>query len=423
MSEVEEVSVSFDLDVKVAPILAHTLGLMENHFEVRFKQKSNGDLKISQDVSADIHISDKFVHAMRNQQFSHVELMGDKPLILCENNRPDYLSTCAYMANFLQEYVNDPTCFDELDRYRYHQSYQYKFRCIQENLVLQYLIKLQQTCSKLSHLRRKLVPSRLWVSHDIDYLYHTIWPDLKTAVKKFRIDQILRLLSIKIHRDPDTEIFDQILKIHDTYGIKATFFWLVNDRKYKTASGRVIENANFNISDKKVRKYLGKIKAQNHHLGVHRSLGCQNLIDERNSIDPEIKINRNHFLAGRLPDTWRSLESAGITADATGGFSEAMGFRNSYGTPLHPFDPVTNRAFKIREYPLHIMDATFINLDQKPKAVENEIKNFLMRNQTDCLISLLWHNNYFSEVKFREWIDVYKSVLSYCKNQNFIPPD
>lgn len=426
MSAPEHIPISVDLPARVAPLIKHTLRLLENHFEVRFYEIPTGGVSISDKRSADIRISEKLVSAIDNRRFAHENLMEDAPLIRCVDGNPDYLGTCAYMANFLQEYVTNPECFDDLDRYRYRCSYQYKFGCVEENLVLQYLIRLQQDCADLQHLRRKNFPSNLWISHDIDYLFHNIWPELKTAIRNFRIDHILRLLLWESLKDRDLEIFRKILTLHQTYGIKATFFWMANRQKYQTSSGRIIENANYDIGDKTVRKYLRQIKECKHELGVHQSLGCRNPVTERDQIDPSITINRNHYLAGRLPELWRSLEGTGIHRDATAGFSEAMGFRNSYGLPLQPFDIDRNRPFEITAFPLHIMDATFINRGIKATDALSNIMAFWGRNSNDCQISLLWHNNYFSETKFGEWICVYrkftasvnKKILNFTNHKN-----
>jgi hypothetical protein len=420
MSALEKIPVSVELSARVAPLIRHTLRLLENHFEVRFYEVPTGGLSISDKRPADIRISEKLISAIDNRKFAHEMLMEDEPLIRCADGNPDYLGTCAYMANLLQEYVANSECFDDLDRFRYRCSYQYKFGCVEENLVLQYLIRLQQECAKLQHLRRKTFQSTLWISHDIDYLFHTIWPELKTAIRNFRIDHILRLLLWESFKDRDRKIFRKILTLHETYGIKATFFWIANQKKYQTSSGRIIENANYDIGDKKVKQYLRQIKEYQHELGVHQSLGCRNPVKERDQIDPSITINRNHYLAGRLPELWRSLEGTGINRDATAGFSEVMGFRNSYGLPLQPYDILRNRPFEITAYPLHIMDATFINQNKPASEAQTEILNFLSRNRTDCKISLLWHNNYFSEIKFEEWVKIYHKSLVFSKDENLI---
>ncbi|MBK8505394.1 MAG: hypothetical protein IPL46_26265 [Saprospiraceae bacterium] len=415
----DEITVAFNLPDGTISIIKHTLSLFENHFDVKFNYGQEAMIHVALEKEADIRISEKFIGAVERHRFNHYELMIDAPIILCEDGTPDYLSTCAYMVNFLQEYVETPDYFDEFDRFRFEKSYQYRFNCVTENLVLQNFIKLQQHCTAFKHLRRNTRPSKLWVSHDIDYLYHTIWPDLKTAIKKLRFDQIFDLLFSGNKKRPDQKIFEKIISINEKHGVTATFFWLANRNIFKTRSGDKIENANYHLDDPKVQDLINLVRDAGCELGVHQSLGCKSIIAEIEQIDQRITINRNHYLAGKLPDLWRSLEKTPITRDATAGFSAAMGFRNSYGSPCRPFDVVRNRPYDIEVYPLHIMDATFMNQRYRPQQAKKEIIDFMEKNKTDCTISFLWHNNYFSDVKFAPWITVYEEILRYARAQDY----
>ncbi|NND31842.1 MAG: hypothetical protein HKN76_04570, partial [Saprospiraceae bacterium] len=399
-----EITVRFELPKRVSQILYHTLSLLENHFYLQLKEHPQGNVLISDSAEADIRISQKFIEAIINRQFDQHLLMHKQPVILSSDGAPDLLGTCAYMVNFLQEYDDNPDHFDHLLRFKYEKSYQHRFDCITENLVLRYLLQLQEECSKLQDLERKKLPSQLWVSHDIDYLYHNRIPDLKTAIRHFSLKEVFQVIS-KTFQDPDEEIFDKILSINQANGLQATFFWLASKRTYMSEHEGPIENANYSIHSPKVRMLMQKITSAGFELGVHQSLGCRDLVSEKNSIDPGISINRNHYLAGKLPELWRSLDQANIPRDASAGFSNAMGFRNSYGWPVQPFDLQRQQPFKVTEYPLHIMDATFLNLHLGPHETFSQITSFLDNHSSDCQLSLLWHNNYFSEIKFKEWIE------------------
>lgn len=409
--EFETVRYHLEVPELVRPVLRHTLQLLANHFEVTLVEASFDALKVSNSPEADIRISDKFIDMLTQRRFGHHYLFDREPLILDQSGAPDYLGTCAYMVNYLQEYVNDPDCFDELDRFKYEKSYQYRFSCVTDNLVLEYLLALKNSCRHLQPLRRKVSPTSIWVSHDIDSLFHNRVPELKTAVKRFRLDLVWEILW-KFHRNPDVEIFDKMLSLDQAYPTTTTYFWLASDRPFMTSTGQKIENANYDIGSVAVSGLMGKIKASGAELGVHQSLGCEDLARERDRIDPAISINRNHYLAGKLPGLWLDLEKAKIKRDATAGFSLAMGFRNSYGLPIQPFDPIRNKAFELMEYPLHIMDTTFMNQNLTPWQAEKAIRTFLNKHPTDCLISILWHNIYFSEVKYPGWGQLYHNILS-----------
>jgi hypothetical protein len=74
------------------------------------------------------------------------------------------------------------------------------------------------------------------------------------------------------------------------------------------------------------------------------------------------------------------------------------------------------RPYRFVEVPLHLMDATFrgyhfLEADQ----AERIMIEFIESNQTNCLISVLWHNNFFSNYKYAPWLNVYKRVLMTCR--------
>ncbi|MCB0668633.1 MAG: hypothetical protein KDC80_22565 [Saprospiraceae bacterium] len=410
----DHINFRFILPERVIPVLRNTLVLLENHFDLSIDDESTNVITISESPTSDIQLSGKFIHIFQQMKFDHLQVFEKEPLIYCSNGKPDYLGTCAYMVHYLQEYIDDEESFDELARFRYEKSYQYRFSCIKENLVLEYLIMLKNNCTKLQSLGRKNISTSIWASHDIDSLYHNHLPELKTAIWHFRPDQILSILT-RLHRDPDMAIFEEILEIDQENSIPATWFWLANNAVFNSVSGRVIENANYQITEQRVKNLIAGIKRSEATLGIHKSLGCSNISLERDQIDSCININRNHYLAGKLPELWAEMEVANIEKDATAGFSGAMGFRNSYGLPVRPFDPRRNHPFNIIEYPLHIMDVTFMNQGLSPGEAELEILTFLRKHKTDCQISVLWHNNYFSDIKYPGWGAVYKSIINYSK--------
>ena len=76
------------------------------------------------------------------------------------------------------------------------------------------------------------------------------------------------------------------------------------------------------------------------------------------------------------------------------------------------------------EIPLNIMDATFfyekyMSLEKsqiipKMEIIINEALKF------NGVATVLWHNNYFSDYKFKGWKDIYIQLLEKAKEKNFI---
>ena len=45
--------------------------------------------------------------------------------------------------------------------------------------------------------------------------------------------------------------------------------------------------------------------------------------------------------------------------------------------------------------------------------------SFLEKHKENALISILWHNNYFFDYTDKGWLECYKSILLFIKENNF----
>ena len=143
-------------------------------------------------------------------------------------------------------------------------------------------------------------------------------------------------------------------------------------------------------------------------------------IDEERARAPlNSSSNRYHFLNFLPHRDWRRLSDSGLNFDASLGFAEHYGFRNSYGKAFQPFDHRHRRPYDFVEAPLTFMDTTFHKyLDTPPDRVGDVIIDFYERNATHCDLSLLWHNNYVSDYKYGSFLKEYKKVLAYLYESN-----
>lgn len=72
------------------------------------------------------------------------------------------------------------------------------------------------------------------------------------------------------------------------------------------------------------------------------------------------------------------------------------------------------------EVPLNVMDTSLkFYQKQDARSAEKSILTFLENNTENALISVLWHNNYFFDYTDKGWIDAYKSILQFIKQQHF----
>jgi hypothetical protein len=138
-------------------------------------------------------------------------------------------------------------------------------------------------------------------------------------------------------------------------------------------------------------------------------------------LDVPTTFNRYHFLNFLPSRDWEKISASQLELDASLGFAEQYGFRNSYGSSFRPFDLRKQQAHDFVEAPLTFMDATFQRyMKVETTSVAGRIIGLYEKNSQDCHLSLLWHNTLFSEYKYGGFLGEYKKVLAYL-HENRIP--
>jgi hypothetical protein len=248
--------------------------------------------------------------------------------------------------------------------------------------------------------------SRVFLSHDIDSIHGSFFQDGMWAMKKGRLDILFLLVFREIAGRPGWKNMDAILSLHESHGLKSTFFWLATNKKGPNG----VKNADYQIS--KLSTVLGKTKNN----GLHKSCYPFSFREELEMLPFKTTWNRYHFLKFSLPDAWQDLESAGIMLDASLGFAEQFGFRNNYGLPFRPYNLQTGKPHSFVEVPLTVMDGTFQKYMKVPASdTGNRIIKFLEKHRENCVLSVLWHNTFFSEFKYGGYLKEYQKVLLYLK--------
>jgi hypothetical protein len=366
------------------------------------------DLLISEDPGADLVLSMAFRASYQSNQFHFKRLMGEEPVILNEAGHPDYLSTTFYLVNSIQEH--HPGKKDQFNRFPYSESLQANYGCIEENLVGGYFKALYQSIPLLRESGPLLShPSRLFLSHDIDFLYGSWKEDGKAVLLKGRIDQFVSLLARKGSKNEDWFNTGELMGVDKKHGFPATFFWIPEQTKNRTQNP---PDADYTLSDPRVLTALDEIhNAPAFEIGLHRS-SLGSLLTEVNKLPFPVRANRNHFLKINLPDHYEAVAASGLKIDASLGFAEHFGFRNSYGKPFSPWSAKQHKTLPFIEVPLHFMDATFEHyLKTGPDGAIDACASFMEKHQNDCVLSLLWHNNYFSKHAYGDYREVYLEML------------
>jgi hypothetical protein len=330
-------------------------------------------------------------------------------IIELEGGVPDYLSTAFLYLTAVQEH-NDPDP-DGLGRFKYKNSLQAKFRNVEKNLVQHCF---DQLVPKLG-LKKERRPSSFFLSHDIDTVNGAILEDGFHVLKRGRIDLFLKLLFNVALSKPDWLNIDEIMKLESLHDCRSVFYWIVN----KGNIDRIQKNADYDFSDSRIQQLKSLVASRNFENGLHKSLAQDSFREEIQKFGSFPVGNRFHYLKFSLPKAFHDLDEAGLKLDSSLGFSERWGFRNNYGLPFNPFNFEARCPFKFVEVPLHIMDRTFFSQRLDIGAVEKHIMDFFDAHRQDCVLSVLWHNNFFTGYKYKGYLSVYKKILAYIRDNSF----
>ncbi len=372
-----------------------------------------GDIVVAELGIADIQVSHFFRNHYLHGDYAHEVIFTKEPLHYCANGKPDYLSTCFYMLACLQEY--NEFLPDRYGRIPYNDSWQHRFDCAAENLVAQYFTRIIASVPLLND--KAGVPrrtSRILLSHDIDTLRGAFTEQRRGLFKQLRMGTLLQLMWQHYFSQSDYSRLDKILDIEDAYDMKSVFFWLTEQGRSRNG----IEHADYDIQEPLVQQQLHNIRARGWENGLHKSAKRSSYAEEWAEIEEQATVfsNRNHYLGFKLPGTLKEMESAGVQVDATLGFAEMPGFRAGFGSPFRPFDVTANAPVSLISVPLLIMDTTFRHyLKYEPAVAGQRIIEILDKNKENAIFSILWHNNYFFDRLEPGWLQVYKDILVWMR--------
>jgi hypothetical protein len=384
---------------------------------VQTAQEAN--LVLSFDEKSDLPLAENFYQALQQKQlFEHTAHFKSDCYIRTHSGRIDYLATAFYIVNAFQEYNTKET--DEIGRFKYSNSFQHKFGVIEDNLVQVCFDRLLQETPKLQPFASASEQtSAVFLSHDIDSVYGAVLQDSLHVLKKANLAAFLQLFVRHLTGKPDWLNMDRIMQMESEYDFKSTFYWLVT-------KGRVSKrevNADYSLQEKKIQHTLASIKEKGWENGIHKSISPLSLPEEIEQTKAAGLIplgNRYHYLKFSLPQAYTDLEASGLSLDSSMGFAEAIGFRTGYGKPFVPYNLQLRKPHSFLEVPLNIMDGTLQRYNQVPVAnTASRIIPFLEKNKTNCVLSVLWHNTFFTEYKYKGYLEEYKKLLAYFYDNKF----
>lgn len=383
---------------------------VNKNIEVDFvTDESAADLRITGGPESDFYISQNFYKKLREENFDFNSHFQDDCIIRGENGNEDLISTIFYCVNSLQEYK--AASDDRLGRFQYRNSYQNKFGNIRDNHVQKIIDRLCE------HPRLKTAAggtrrSRIFLTHDIDSIHGAWKEDGFHALKNMKPGKFFSLMLNEALGKPDWLNMDKIMKIEDEKGFRSTFYWLLHKDK---------QNADYYFQSTEVQQQFSEILVKGWENGLHKSMHSSSFRKELEWLGVETSGNRFHYLRFKLPAGYAEIETAGLKLDTSLGFSEQWGFRNSYGLPFMPYDLLRGCVYNFVEVPMQVMDRTFFSAGIPVSEIKKELTDWFDKNRFNSVFSINFHNNFFSDLKYDGYVELYKSLLSYFRDSGFEP--
>ena len=368
------------------------------------EHKDDALLNVGYSDTNDFVVSEKYHQLLGQNIFGLQQQLTENGNIVNKFGGTDFISTISYLVNSFQEYNDtDP---DQYGRFKYTNSLQHKLNSVENNTVQQIIDYLFSSHPKLKGLKTTTRKSRVFLTHDIDSVYGSVKEDGRYSLERFKVFQILRLMFNASIGTPDWLNMDRIMKIEAQYGFTSTFYWLLVKNK---------QNSDYDFHSPDIQKAFEAVKKAGGQNGLHKSMGESTFAEEIKTFGSLPPGNRFHFLKFALPGGYDLIEDNGITLDTSLGFSPVFGLRNSYGLPFRPFNLAKNRPYNFIEVPQLMMDRTFYNLNMPVAEAKKKFFDFVEQNKTNCVFTLNFHNNFFTELKYAGYTQLYRDILAGLK--------
>lgn len=326
----------------------------------------------------------------------------------------DIIGSAFYFLSGWQEVKSSSR--DQHGRFPFKESLQFELNMIELPVVNYYFDILKTAIETIinNHLdcRRQLPDSmQVCLSHDIDKINSGWFEGGFSEVKNGRLFSAISLLFKKMQGKDPYDNIPEILSLEQELGVSSTFFFLV-----KKGDG----NSDYSLNQ--VKEYFNEIRQHQSEIALHGSLetadSASSLSYELQQLPKGVIGNRFHYLKFNPVTVCDTVENSGIIYDGSFGFAEHIGFRHGICHPFHPFNHTTKKQYSFLEIPLSIMDTTLSFaaymrddecLTEKLDRLINEVQKF------NGVLSILWHNNYFSHFKYAGWKDRYVQLISTLK--------
>ena len=265
----------------------------------------------------------------------------------------------------------------------------------------------------------------VFLTHDIDRIRRRTPRGIARAIKRRRHRAVRDLAG----HDPWDNVPD-LLETTWRRGLRSTVFLIGRNAHRLDGTPR-------RTYERERRDLAAAVRAAGSEVALHGAFASSEseeaLCGELRTLRDEagdIRGVRFHYLRFRYHDTPLRVERAGLTYDASLGFSERPGFAAGYARPFRPWIVGQERAADITLVPLCVMDTTLhshLGLDAAD-ARQRALRVLDAVRRAGGAAALLWHNTYLADERApgydRLWEDLLDDLAARGARMGPIaPPD
>ncbi|HVB04083.1 MAG TPA: polysaccharide deacetylase family protein [Chitinophagaceae bacterium] len=226
-----------------------------------------------------------------------------------------------------------------------------------------------------------------------------------------RLKQRIQVLS-GMTRDP-SDTYDYLMGSWGTVPAEIIFFILSG------SYGRF--DKNLSLDSRVMKQLVGHLE---HHarIGLHPSYrsgdNYYRISKEKKRLESlvgrPIHISRQHYLRFRLPDTYRVLLQAGLTAEYSMGYADLPGFRAGTSLPFYFYDLGLEKKTSLQIFPITFMEGSLkdymkLSPDQAWPVVSGLIAE--VKHSGGVFMSL-WHNDSLSDTgTWKGWRELHDRMI------------
>jgi peptidoglycan/xylan/chitin deacetylase (PgdA/CDA1 family) len=233
------------------------------------------------------------------------------------------------------------------------------------------------------------------------------------------------LSRFNLMNDPWQKSLDKIIDIERKYDVRSTLLFIpfFKDPGHTPDGNKAPINRACYYDILNHASLLQSLEQQGWEVGIHGIDAYLNLESAKRELERFKSLLpfkkkfgiRMHWLYHQGEESWKILEKAGYSYDATFGWNDKIGFPGSHYKPFIP-----NGCNSLHVLPLNIQDNVLLRWDRQnlnPKSAWKEAEKLLtFAKEKSAIITILWHNTSF--VAPRHWGWLYEKIIQKAKEDN-----